>query len=288
MKTSVHLRHGDKTFRLLSAEVKLSDGSLYVSLVRAGNTDSAMTATLSVGSLSVSSPTMAQKGFRLSYHPSGRINFHHISGGPIFMEPLFHITRPEPLIDISVPDVTRLDVASRIGPDDAVVDVLGGRLTFTVVIAPWDIPLSNFPVLWAWSWRPLFSLWLLESPLPPEPLVKNLPEHFHYIPRPHGLFESQPVGQENALVAFHQALHGVKSDILYAPNGEGICRLVFVVPMRIAPRVELCLRDLGLRAEITEVTTTEVRYRVRDPKNRIVKDARTATDIAHLVRDAEL
>lgn len=256
-------------------------------MVRAGETDTSVTVNVENENVSVSDPTVCRKGFRVTYHPSGRVNFHHITGASVFMEPIFQVTRPEALINFSIPDTGRLDSVEKLGTDDAVIDVPGGRLSFAVAIAPWDTPPTRYGMLWAWTWRPLFSLWLLAAPPPPQAILDVQPQHFHYLPRQIGLFQHQFVSKDEALVRFHQSLNGTESDILYYPDGEGICRMVFVVPMRGVPCVEINLRDQNLTAEITKVTTTEIRYRVWDKQRRPVRDAR-AVDVIHYIRDAEL
>ena len=288
-KARVQLRHSEKVYRLLSVELNPgSDGSLHVIMVRDGVTESSVTVKVEDQSVSVSPPRTSRRGFRLTYHPTGQVNFHYIVGASIFMEPIFHIRRCEALIDFSVPDVDRLDIARQTGDEDTVIEVPRGRLDFALAIAPWDAPQpQSNSILWAWTWQPLFSLWLLQAPPPPQQLLNAQPNHFLYVPRQSGLFPSLCIGMGEAMVSFHQALHEVRSDILYYPDGEGVCRIVYVVPMRIAPSVEVRFRDPTLSAEIIKLTTTEQRYRVRDGKGRLVRDAR-AVDVAHLIRDAEL
>lgn len=290
LKARLYLRHDEITYPFLSAELNPgSDGTLLLSMVREGNTNTSVEVSLKLddGEVSVTEPTISPKGFRMTYHPSGQINFHHLSAPPIFMEPLSGITRTEPLIDISIPNVKSLDQTPKIKNDAAVLDVASGRLTFTVQIAKWDAPETGLPVLWAWTWRPLFSLRVLAAQTLPEQILDTLPEHFHYIARRQGLFADLQLSEEDAKVAFHKALNETEGDVLYPPDGEGNCRIVFVVPMRVAPEVEIGFRDPALTAEITEVTTTEIRYRVRDGKKQLVRDMR-AIDIIHHVRSAEL
>ncbi len=57
--------------------------------------------------------------------------------------------------------------------------------------------------------------------------------------------------------------------------------------MRAAPDVEIDFRDPTLTAEIIKNTTTEIRYRVLDRKQQLVRDMR-AMDIIRFIREAEL
>ena len=208
----------------------------------------------------------------MTYHPTGQVNFHHITGPSIFMEPLANITRNEPLIDISVPDVRRLDKQEKIKPDAAILDVPEGRLTFTLAIAPANVAPEEDTAVWIWKLEPLFSLRLRVSPPLPKHVLKALPEHFHYSARNSGLFERMAIAQDAGLVAFHRAINQSEADVLYPPNGDGECRMVFVVPMRIPPEVRLDLRDRTLTVEVTRVTTAEFRYRVCDKSGHLVRD----------------
>ena len=289
-KARLYLRHDGTTYSFLSAELNPgSDGTLLLSMVREGETDSSIEASLNLdnGEVSVAEPTKSPKGFRVTYHSSGQINFHHLSAPPIFMKPLSHITQTEPLIDISIPNVKSLDQTQKIKKDAAILDVASGRLTFTVQVTPWDSLETGLPLLWAWTWRPLFALKVLVAPNPPKQILEALPKHFHYIARRQGLFADLQLSEEDAKVAFHKALNKTEGDVLYPPDGEGNCRIVFVTPMRIVPDVEIGFRDPTLTAEIIKVTTTEMRYRAHDGKQQLVRDMR-AIDIIHHVRSAEL
>ena len=289
-KARLYLRHDGATYSFLSAQLNPgSDGSLLLTMVREGLTGTSvrMSAKFDGGDVRVSEPIETSKGFRMTYHPTGQINFHHLYAAPIFMEPLSRITRVEPLIDISVPDVKSLDQATIIKKDAAVLDVSSGRQSFTVQIAPWDAPGTEIPVLWAWTWRPLFSLRVLAASYLPPHMLDALPKHFHYVARRLGIFPELPIREEDAKVAFHKVLNEAKGDVLYPPDGEGKCRLVFVATMRKVPVVEIGLRDATLTVEITDVTTTEIRYQVRDANYQLVRDMR-AVDLLHHTRDAEL
>lgn len=286
----LYLRHDGTTYSFLSAKLNPgSDGTLLLSMVRTGETGSSVKVSMNLndGNVLVSEPAVTQKGFRMTYHPSGQINFHQLSAPPIFMEALSSISSTEPLIHVSIPDVRFLDETSKLKKDFAVLDVPTGRLSFIVQITPWNALDTDQSLLWAWTWHPLFSLRVHSADHLPAEALQSLPDHFHYMARRQGLFARIPINEEDAKVAFHKALNESEGDVFYPPDGKGECRIVFVVPMRVAPDVKIDFRDPTLTAEIVKITTTEIRYRVLDGKQQLVRDMK-AMDIASLVRSAEL
>lgn len=199
-RARLNARCGNAVYRLLSAQLNLrGDGSLYVSFARAGDTDSSVKIRLSKSGVSVSEPENQKKGFRLSYHPTGLLNFHHISAGSVQMEPLAAITRREPLIDISIPDVSRLDPEDGPTEDASVVDLPPGRITLTLVIDHANAAVHETDV-WAWTWAPAFSLRACVSTLP-EKVSSSIPdtlsEHFHYFARSVGVNGARPRNSQN-------------------------------------------------------------------------------------------
>lgn len=116
-------------------------------------------------------------------------------------------TRNEPLIDISVPDVRRLDEQEKVKPDAAILDVPEGRLSFTLAIAPAKVAPEEDTALWIWKLDPLFSLRLRVSPPLPNHVLKVLPEHFLYLARNPRLFGRTAIAQDAGLVAFHRAIN---------------------------------------------------------------------------------
>ena len=63
------------------------------------------------------------------------------------------------------------------------------------------------------------------------------------------------------MISYHQALIGSIEPILYPPNGEGIIRLIFSVPMRVAPKFIIELVDPQLH-----VTEQDVQREARSEK----------------------
>ena len=284
----LYAQSGDTLYRLFSAWLNLrGDGSFYVSFARAGETDSGVVARLDADGVSVSEPQTQPKGFRLSYHPTGQLNYHDISAGPVLMEPLAAITHREPLVDVSIPDVSRLDPVAALPEDASVIELPADRrITLTLAVDRADAAMEETDI-WAWTWAPAFSLRAYPSSLP-EALADSLPKHFHYVGRRSDVSGAPRMDQESAKAQLFQRLVDGRGDVRFSPDGSGQCRIVYVVPMRIPPDVRIELHDSTLLPELVEVTTTELKYRAREAATRaVVKDMRAAS-LRLLERSAEL
>jgi hypothetical protein len=75
--------------------------------------------------------------------------------------------------------------------------------------------------------------------------------------------------EPQAMISYHQAMTGVQDAILYAPNGEGVIRMIFSLPMRIAPRFNIELVDPELHVSEQDVQrdgrseTVMLKFKVR-------------------------
>lgn len=61
------------------------------------------------------------------------------------------------------------------------------------------------------------------------------------------------MAEDQAMISYHQALTGSTGPTLYQPNGEGVIRLIFSVPMRIAPKFKVDLADPDLHVSDQDV-----------------------------------
>src|SRR5258708_669797 len=88
-----------------------------------------------------------QQKFRISYHPCGHVHFHNIGGTQksIHCEPIYAITRKQPLAFISIPKVASLDLAERTEDKDSIFDwpeEIPGRIAFGIEKGP--LHLDNY------------------------------------------------------------------------------------------------------------------------------------------------
>ncbi|MCV0425776.1 MAG: hypothetical protein K5905_09900 [Roseibium sp.] len=104
-----------------------------------------------------------------------------------------------------------------------------------------------------------------------------------------GPFENQQRRQDQALIEFHQKLQGVQNLICFWNANTGIYRIVFSVPMRAAPKLNVTFRDKSIWAELLPPTkavtqTAELRFKAVG-KSGVLK---TPQAIESITLDAEL
>jgi hypothetical protein len=98
--------------------------------------------------------------------------------------------------------------------------------------------------------------------------------------------------EDQAMIAYHQALTAAPGPILYSPNCEGTIRLIFTVPMRIAPLFKIELIDPELHVSDQDVQRdgrsdkVMLKFKVRNRKTRQI--IRRAVAIKSFELDAEL
>jgi hypothetical protein len=104
--------------------------------------------------------------------------------------------------------------------------------------------------------------------LAPSPVVisNNLESHVIKAFPAQGPYASQQVGQDQALISFHQKRTDMPASIVtsWEPK-EGVYRFVFAVPMRVPPRLTIEFANPILEACIIRVTCSEIRFKVRGP-----------------------
>lgn len=227
------------------------DGSLTLVMRREGtNTSEASWSTKPGGN----TPTQTdleeprRKSKRVTVHQSGRVNYHE-NGRAIFIEPLTRVTRVVPIYGYRVPALTRLDLHSaEVAEDDVVVDLSDlddGPVSFSVFIGPKDFVPAGRGIKLAYEDEG-YSL-AISIDEKPFAVPGGYEDHFTTLTLEAGPFKDQQMEENQALIAYHQALTRSTGEILYRPNGEGIIRLIFSVPMRVAPKFRVELEDPDLQ-----------------------------------------
>lgn len=94
------------------------------------------------------------------------------------------------------------------------------------------------------------------------------------------------------MISYHQALTGSTGPILYHPNGEGVIRLIFSVPMRIAPKFKVELADPDLHVSDQDVRregrSEKVMLKFKVRNQRIGQIMRQGVAVKSIELDAEL
>ena len=128
------------------------------------------------------------------------------------------------------------------------------HIQFTLAIAPWNY-LSDSPHI-AVRYQGMFCF-IIQLSKPEITIPKELEKHFIFFSRTEGLFTSQAIDVNSALIKFHQKLNDTKGAILYSPNKNGVYKIICAVPMRIPPEIVVHFEDSNLLAASVILSPTE-------------------------------
>lgn len=227
------------------------DGSVTLVVRREGsNTSATSWSTRSAGSIPTerSFQKPIPKSKRVTIHQSGCVNYHE-NGRKIFIGPLTRITALVPIYGYRVPCLDRLDLhQSEVEKGDVVFDLSdldSGPTSFSVLIGPKDLALPGQGLKLTHEAEG-YALFISLERIPFEVPGDYECQFTTFTPEV-GAFGRQQMTEEQALLAYHQAITGSTGLILYRPNGEGVIRLIFSVPMRVAPNFRVKLVDPELQ-----------------------------------------
>lgn len=233
------------------------------------------------------------KNKKITIHQSGRVNYHQ-NGSSIYIAPLTLTATSYQIYGYRVPSLDKLDAHDQeVAAEDLVIDPPGpqeGAVSFSVFVGP-----ASFEPL-APAIKLVYEAEGYAVSVQVDPIAFSVPEgleeHFTTLIPNRGLFATQQMAEDQAMVAWHQALTGVSGPIVYRPNGEGVIRVIFGTPMRIAPRLNIELADPELYVSDQDVLRDArservmLKFRVRRRKSGEV--VRQAVEIRSIELDAEL
>ncbi|WP_197491481.1 hypothetical protein [Methylomonas methanica] len=233
------------------------------------------------------------KNKRITIHQSGRVNYHQ-NGNSIFIAPLTQTTQLFPIYSYRVPALGKLDVHDGdIAEEDAIFDLSDlpeEPISFSVLLGPGDFTPQGRAIKLGYEAEG-YSVTVQVDPVP-FTVPADLNEHFTTLTPERGLFPQQQMAEDQAIISYHQALTGSSDAILYAPNCEGTIRMVFTVPMRIAPRFKIELVDPEFHVSDQDIQRdgrsekVMLKFKVRNRKTRQI--IRQAVAIKVIELDAEL
>lgn len=234
----------------------------------------------------------------ISYHTSGRIN-HDINLESIFLEPLVNIQNFNTYFMFSIPSITKLEKVDNIYNDlekkNIIIDLTmfsDERLNFFFNIFPSEFDSYNTiqNILMILKFDNFFTFVLtFEIDTLALNLGKNVKnEAFLYGSQEKGLFEKQELSQNEAFLKFQHKLYKTDKCILFAPNNEGIFRIIFVVEMRIAPRVRIIFENENYEIRQLNVNKVKATFRIFDTKRKIYIKKEEDVKIKLIELDSEI
>ena len=266
------IRKKESVYKFLNFEFEVERrGSLYIVFDRLGK-GPGMTWDSWTGNVPATYEKEQEK-FKISYHPCGHVRFHNIGGKPksIHCEPIYAITKKQPLVFISIPGIESLNLVERVQGKDAIFgwpEDISGRITFWIELGPPSLEnpfeLTTVPLA-AVTYDQLFTIFISLGPFPFQ-MPERVPEQAVIKTVPDQDFVAERITEEQAVINFHQAKHGMKHrEVITFQPTSGVHRIVFAVPMRAPPQLTVEFIDTRLSAEVIECKTYEVKFKVRGP-----------------------
>ncbi len=174
----------------------------------------------------------------------------------------YQCSQPNLFSIYSIPRLNKLDKALNHHEDDCTFEpyIKNGRIDFYLYLAPCDYfqDINHVSI----RYEGMFSL-VITAEKPNPDCSEGLDEHFITIAPKFGIYKKQKISNDQALIAHHQMLHQTKGLILYSPNGEGIYKAVFSVPMSRPPDLHIDFHDKGNVAEVVKATKSVVTFRIK-------------------------
>lgn len=246
----VLIQHKDQLRKFLVLESSDRDGSLTLVVRREGVSTSRATWSTRPGEHEPRETVFEApqpKSKRITIHQSGRVNYHE-NRRKIFVEPLTRTTRATCIYGYRVPALEKLDLhLQEVSDGDAVFDLTevgDGSASFSIFVGPPDLVPPGKAIRFTYDAEGYSLAIAMDTALILAPA--GYEDHFTTLTPDRGPFLEQQMAEDQAMIAYHQALTGSRGIVLYQPNGEGIIRMIFSVPMRIAPKFKIELVDLEL------------------------------------------
>lgn len=251
------IRYGSTIRKFMVLETSDRDGSLNLTVRRKGVSRSQATWSNKPGEQDPRTTEFERprpNNKRVTIHQSGRVNYHG-HGSTIFIAPLTRTTQPFPIYRYRVPALDKLDVHDKdVAEEDAVLDLSdlsAGPVSFTVLLTPKDFIPQGRAVKLTYEAEG-YSVLIQVEPVA-FAVPADLHQHFAMLIPHRGLFPDQQMAEDQAMISYHRALTGTPGLIVYMPNGEGTIRVIFSVPMKIAPRFKIELVDPELHVSDQDV-----------------------------------
>lgn len=235
----IFIEHQSTTYKFLNIE-RADDGSIYIFVDRKPK-EQRERYVKNPGDQAFKKGTPINKRRYLSYHTTGRVNYHGlINEKRNYFEPLTELTQPNFVLGISIPSAQLLDVYDKKpelkSTDFFIKQESSERFTMGIIFTPnnqveLDIPAVRF------SYGDV-ALFLFPLELTVD---APTPKHFVYI-SPTTLFKNQRIGKHEAELAYVQG-SGKNQMVVRGPNNKGEYTLFFGNVMRIPPKITVTLQN---------------------------------------------
>jgi hypothetical protein len=316
------VKFGSTVRRVANVDIANHDGSINLSLVRAGTNGYGWTWDSSRSDFDkVEYAEPKPKTKRITIHTSGRVNYHvSPNSGVNFIPCLLDLTEAVPFVAYVIPAVTALDLAGNMRSGDHIVELddgSEGALGFEFFVLPFNVPPLPGEI-WRFIVEGRYGLACVLVSGALFPIRPGVPAESFSVIRPSSLLPKQSIPEEQAFIRFQELMHAnqvrqalMSSEIpehthdqiveetvmvgrgIQGPNNEGVWEVVCNVPMRIRPALVVQFLDPRYRAEMIDVTSTDkrlekvrIRFKVYDQQAK--KWVKHPVEILKAFLDAEL
>lgn len=305
----IYLKKQDTIYRFLKIK-QSSDGSIECIFYNLNSKQKGISQTIEIGASSPKNiaKVVSENNYTeihevdpyVTYHTTGRVNYHGSTFKEQYFTPLDRIERPQFFFMVSfckMDSFQTVDPATCDSKASIIVDISEfdrKRCNILFAIVPQKIPnipsgtMPNFLIVA----YPLFGLAIellddatsfnLSSIYSDTDVVKLCPHIDEQ--------REQVLSINEAYLNYQHKLFGTKEIIILPPNGEGIIKAIFPVEMRRAPwiRLEFENERLIIDKDSVKRSQTNITFKVRDLKsNQVVKDSKMLR-IKSLHLDAEI
>lgn len=246
--------------------------------------------------LVISSACIQQKDEKqcyISYHTSGKVNYHKMAFQSAFMEPLYNVREANHFFVYSFvhPEIAFKNSIEKVSSNAINVDIsdfMESRINIMLSVEPADIqPKHNNSFVISY---PLYSLCVeIMDDADSFNFAQIYKENECVKIRPRlDKYSEQHVTKEKAFLEYNHAIYQTKELIVLPPNGEGILKVIFTNEMRIPPWICVEFLNPNFKAEILTRKTTHMTFKVFDKKrSQYIKKA-DDIQITQVILDAEI
>lgn len=280
-----------------------SDGTFYWRFERNGKNKSYYQYNSDGSILEIQREKEEKKKTGISYHTTGCIHYKTTESKFIFAESLLDIKQNFCFAFYTIPSMNKLDKCSKkdsrnnIIIDFGIDEIFDYKTTYSLIIIPFD---SNIGGLLRIDYAAEgFSIILNIENFSFENSNRIANSFVFMIPE--GLFQSQQSfipardfiqnnkshNEKWALIKYHQKINSTTDLIIYDQDNEHRYRIVFSVPARIPPIVEIIFSNPEYTIKLEQHKDTYLLFQVLDKDGNVIKDS-TLVQITKLILNAEL
>lgn len=296
-------RYKNELFLFASFGRGSSDGTFYWRFERNGKNKSYYQYNPDGSILEIQREKEEKKKTGISYHTTGCIHYKTTESKFIFAESLLDIKQNFCFAFYAIPSMNKLDKCSKkdaknnIVLDFGIDEIFDYRTTYSLIIIPYH---SNIGGLLRIDYAPEgFSIILNIENFSFE--NSNRIQNSFVFMVPEGLFQSQQsfiptrdfiqndksYNEKWALIKYHQKINSNTDLIIYDQDDANRYRIVFSVPMRIPPIVEIMFSNPEYTIKLEQHKDTYLLFQVLNKDGNVIKDS-TLVKITKLILHAEL